>query len=45
MNGDDPHDHENDDPPEAPDTPLDEARAPHVQDPPPDNGTKGPYVV
>ena len=30
---------------EAPDTPLDEPRPPRVQDPPPQPGQKGPYVV
>lgn len=30
---------------EAPETPLDEPRPPRVQDPPPQPGQKGPYVV
>ena len=30
---------------EAPETPLDEPRPPHVQDPPPQPDQKGPYVV
>ena len=30
---------------EAPETPLDEPRPPRVQDPPPQVGQKGPYVV
>jgi hypothetical protein len=30
---------------EAPETPLDEPRPPRVQDPPPQAGRKGPYVV
>jgi len=30
---------------EAPETPLDEPRPPRVQDPPPQPGDKGPYVV
>jgi len=30
---------------EAPETPLDEPRPPRVQDPPPQSGQKGPYVV
>jgi hypothetical protein len=30
---------------EAPETPLDEPRPPRVQDPPPQAGQKGPYVV
>jgi hypothetical protein len=30
---------------EAPETPLDEPRPPRVQDPPPNAGHKGPYVV
>jgi hypothetical protein len=30
---------------EAPETPLDEPRPPRVQDPPPQAGHKGPYVV
>ena len=29
----------------APETPLDEPRPPRVQDPPPQQGQKGPYVV
>jgi hypothetical protein len=29
----------------APETPLDEPRPPRVQDPPPQPGQKGPYVV
>ena len=31
--------------PEAPETPLDEPRPPHVEDPPPEPDWKGPYVV
>ena len=34
-----------DNPPEAPETPLDEPRPPHVDDPPPEPDQKGPYVV
>lgn len=30
---------------ETPETPLDEPRPPRVQDPPPEPGKKGPYVV
>ena len=30
---------------EAPETPLDEPRPPRVEDPPPQPGQKGPYVV
>ena len=30
---------------EAPETPLDEPSPPRVQDPPPQPGPKGPYVV
>lgn len=30
---------------ESPETPLDEPRPPRVQDPPPQPGQKGPYVV
>ena len=29
----------------APETPLDEPRPPRIQDPPPQPGQKGPYVV
>jgi hypothetical protein len=36
------HDKDSDDTPE---TPLDEPRPPRVQDPPPQPGEKGPYVV
>ena len=40
----DPDEHDNDSD-EAPETPLDEPRPPRVQDPPPQPGQKGPYVV
>jgi len=40
--GDPDHDKDSD---EAPETPLDEPRPPRVQDPPPQPGQKGPYVV
>jgi hypothetical protein len=38
-------DKDDDDSDEAPETPLDEPRPPRVQDPPPQPGQKGPYVV
>jgi len=38
-------DNEDQDPGEAPETPLDEPRPPRVQDPPPQPGQQGPYVV
>jgi len=41
---DEPDEHERDSD-EAPETPLDEPRPPRVQDPPPQPGDKGPYVV
>jgi hypothetical protein len=34
-----------DDPEPTPETPTDEPRPPRVQDPPPEPGRKGPYVV
>jgi len=37
--------HPSDEPDEAPETPLDEPRPPRVEDPPPQPGSKGPYVV
>ncbi|MCU1383370.1 MAG: hypothetical protein JWL71_2067 [Acidobacteria bacterium] len=40
--GNDDTDEDSDD---APETPLDEPRPPRVQDPPPEPGKKGPYVV
>jgi hypothetical protein len=40
----DPDEHDKDSD-EAPETPLDEPRPPRVQDPPPQPGRKGPYVV
>jgi len=44
--GGDPKEKDRDkDPDEAPETPLDEPRPPHVQDPPPQPDQKGPYVV
>ena len=39
----DPDEHDKSD--EAPEMPLDEPRPPRVQDPPPQTGQKGPYVV
>jgi hypothetical protein len=33
------------DPDEAPETPLDEPRPPRIQDPPPQPGPEGPYVA
>ena len=39
----DPDEHDKSD--EAPETPLDEPRPARVQDPPPQPGQKGPYVV
>jgi hypothetical protein len=41
---DEPDEHDKDSD-EAPETPLDEPRPPRVQDPPPEPGDKGPYVV
>lgn len=44
--GDDEQDRDRDDEPdEAPETPLDEPRPPHVEDPPAEPGNNGPYVV
>jgi hypothetical protein len=46
MDSYDPHDREPDDEtPDTPETPPDEPPPPHVQDPPPDQGTQGPYIV
>jgi len=33
------------DPDEAPETPLDEPRPPRIEDPPPESGPKGPLAV
>ena len=42
----DPRDKRDDDEPDqAPETPPDEPSPPHVQDPPPQPDSKGPYVV
>jgi hypothetical protein len=38
-------DEDDQDPSEAPEAPLDEPRPPRVQDPPPQPGHQGPYVV
>jgi hypothetical protein len=44
-NPDTPDDGRDNEPDEAPETPLDEPRPPRVQDPPPQPDQKGPYVV
>jgi hypothetical protein len=45
MEIDDPRDRDDDDAPDTPETPPDEPPPPPVQDPPPDRGHQGPYVV
>ena len=45
LNGANEPDGKDKDSDEAPETPLDEPRPPRVQDPPPQPGEKGPYVV
>jgi hypothetical protein len=37
--------HDDKDPDDTPETPLDEPRPPSIQDPPAQPGPKGPYVV